>query len=146
MNQFADHHLDQGHRLLFASHARRPSPNSKRASGMTTRTLCSLQQYSDNGSRPSPELSLPAWLASLSWAQICRAVEPIPRRWERSTMDHADHAEPASSRRSIVDSWSLPRPIRVTTGLDAGHTSRPRPPGSYAEPDGVARSPVRWQL
>lgn len=34
-----------------------------------------------------------------------------------------DHAEPASIEQSIVESWSLPGPIHVTTGLDAGTTS-----------------------
>lgn len=34
-----------------------------------------------------------------------------------------DHAKAGSIERSIVDSWSLPGPIEVTTGLDAGTTS-----------------------
>lgn len=34
-----------------------------------------------------------------------------------------DHANAASIERSIVDSWPLPGPIAVTTGLDAGTTS-----------------------
>lgn len=34
-----------------------------------------------------------------------------------------DHADPASVEQSIVDSWPLPGPIQVTTGVDAGTTS-----------------------
>lgn len=34
-----------------------------------------------------------------------------------------EHTEPASIKWSIVDSWPLPEPIVVSTGLDAGTTS-----------------------